>query len=230
VQADLIMGQNAYFFAPNELWPQARGKHSLIEDTCIACHMEKTLPPDILSYNRGGTNHTFAADPNVCSNCHGSDPNAANVDAIVTGYLNDLQAELGAAYKRMMTAHYPVAIGSTCGNADGTTVTVSNVVWNERATRLNITLSNGNSCTNRDPASITVDGGAQSLFALSLASNDGAVLKAAWNWSMLNEDETINAPANPGDPPPHTARGVHNVDFCTKALTRAIAAVQAVSP
>jgi hypothetical protein len=228
VQADLIMGQNMYFFAPNELYPQARGKHSLIEDTCVTCHMNKTLPPDILSYNQSGTNHTFAADPNICSDCHGVGVTADNIDAVITGYMNDLQGELGAAYQRMMEDHYPIDVGSTCGPADGATVTVTDVVWNERATRLNITLSNGNTCTNRDPAAITVDGGAQSLYDVSLASNDGATLKAAWNWSMLNEDETINAPANPGDPPPHTARGVHNPDFGIKGLTGAISAVQAV--
>jgi hypothetical protein len=189
--------------------------------------MNKTQPPDILSYNQAGTNHTFAADPNICAECHGeSDPSAANIDTIVTGYLNQLQDELGAAYTRMMEAHYPLAIGSTCGDADGTAVTVASVLWDQRATRLDITLSNGNTCDNVNPSSITVDAGAQSLFDVSLASNDGAVLKAAWNWSMLNEDETIIE----GDPPPHTARGVHNPDFCTKALTRAIAAVQEVSP
>ncbi|MCO6412714.1 MAG: carboxypeptidase regulatory-like domain-containing protein [Thiogranum sp.] len=234
VQADLIMGQNAYFFAPTELYPQARGKHSLITDTCVTCHMNKTQPPDLLSYNQAGTNHTFAADPNICSDCHGpSDPSAGNIDAIITGHMDDLQTELGNAYKRMMEAHYPVDVGSSCGPADGTIVTVTDVVWNERATRLNITLSNGNNCGNVNPSSITVDGGAQTLFDVSLASNDGATLKAAWNWSMLNEDQTINGCADADDPacdPPHTARGVHNPDFCIKALTRAIAAVEAVGP
>ena len=114
VQADLIMGQNMYFFEPNEL---VRGKHSYIEDTCITCHMEKTLPPDILSYNRGGTNHTFAADPLVCasSGCHaGGDPNADNIDAIITGYMGQLETALGAAYMRVMEDHYPVAAGGDC--------------------------------------------------------------------------------------------------------------------
>ena len=242
VQADLLMGQNMYFFEN-----QDRGPHSLVEDTCIACHMEKTLPPDILSYNRGGTNHTFAADPKICAtNCHGTpespatDPNANNIDAIMTAYMTNLQAELGAAYERMMVQHYPVAIGSTCGDADGTTVTVTDVVWAERATRLDITLSNGNSCTRANPSSITVDdgeAGEQSLFNLSLAENNGAVLKAAWNWSMNNEDETINgcsAEDEPGYDPsctsPHTARGIHNPPFQIQSLTRAITAVQAVAP
>ena len=142
-QADLIMGQNMYFTGV-----PVRGKHSLIEDTCVTCHMNKTQPPDILSYNQAGTNHTFAADPNICSECHGpTDPSADQIDAIVTGYMSELQDELGAAYQRMMEANYPVD-ADDCGPADGTTVTVTDVVWNERATRLNITLSNGNTCGN----------------------------------------------------------------------------------
>ncbi|MGE5153912.1 MAG: carboxypeptidase regulatory-like domain-containing protein, partial [Bdellovibrio bacteriovorus] len=36
-QGDLMMGMNAYFVEVG-----VRGKHSLIEDTCVTCHMEKT--------------------------------------------------------------------------------------------------------------------------------------------------------------------------------------------
>ena len=232
VQADLIMGQNMYFTGV-----PVRGKHSLIEDTCVTCHMDKTLPPDILSYNQSGTNHTFAADPNICAECHGpTDPSADQIDAIVTGYMADLQTELGAAYLRMMEGHYPVDVGGDCGPADGATVSVTDVVWNERATRLNITMSNGNTCSNRDPAAILVDGGAQTLYTVSLDpadGNDGATLKAAWNWSMLNEDNTINECDLEEDPecevrPLYTRRGVHNPDFSIKGLSNAIAAVQAI--
>jgi hypothetical protein len=223
VQADLIMGQNMYFTGSVPV----RGKHSYIEDTCVTCHMDKTQPPDILSYNQAGTNHTFAADPNICAECHGpSDPSAAQIDAITTGYMNDLADEMGAAYQRMMEAHYPIDVGGDCGPADGTAVTVTDVTWGGRVTRFDVTLSNGNSCTRVNPANVEVDGGAQTLYDVSLAENDGATLKAAWNWSMLNEDETINE----GDPPPHTARGVHNPSFGIEALTGAIAAVQAVAP
>ncbi len=148
----------------------------------------------------------------------------------------ELQTELGAAYLRMMEGHYPVDVGSSCGSADGAIVTVTDVVWNERATRLNITLSNGNTCTNRDPAAILVDGGAQTLYTVSLDmtdGNDGATLKAAWNWSMLNEDNTINECDLVEDPdcevrPIYTRRGVHNPDFSIKGLSNAIAAVQAI--
>ena len=61
--------------------------------------------------------------------------------------------------------------------------------------------------------------------------NDGAVLKARWNYGMNYEDETINGCDDNTDPnctPPHTDRGVHNPDFQISSLTRAISAVQAV--
>ncbi|MDX1632176.1 MAG: hypothetical protein R3234_09955, partial [Thermoanaerobaculia bacterium] len=64
-QADIVMGENAYMVNTG-----IRGAHSLIEDSCTQCHMEETAPPDLLSYNQGGTNHTFRASPAVCANCH----------------------------------------------------------------------------------------------------------------------------------------------------------------
>jgi hypothetical protein len=152
--------------------------------------------------------------------------------------MDDLKDELGAAYKRMMEANYPVTtIGGGCSDADGTLVTVSSVEWANRADRLNITLSNGNSCTNRNPSSIHVNGG-QTLYDVSRASNDGATLKASWNWNwnMMNEDETINTAScdTEEDPEctvrPHTDRGVHNPDLSIRGMTGAIAAVQAVAP
>jgi len=63
-QGDVLMGENAYFIA------RQRSPHSFIKDTCATCHMELTLPPPELSYEGSGTNHTFKASLNVCSNCH----------------------------------------------------------------------------------------------------------------------------------------------------------------
>jgi len=227
VQADLIMGQNMYFFAPNELYPQTRGKHSLIEDTCIACHMEKTLPPDILSYNQAGTNHTFAADPGICVDCHGAagETLANQVDTEVTGYLDDLKSALGAAWKRLLIANYPVTV-SGCGVADGSNP-ITAVEWvYSRGTRLNITV-NGTTCSNLNPSSQVSTGGGSGQ-DLGLAANGGALYKAAWNYGLNYEDETINEPP-PGEPPLHTHRGVHNHAFSQQGLLGAIAAVNAVA-
>ena len=215
VQADLIMGQNAYFMTPGEL---VRGKHSLIPDVCVTCHMEKTLPPDILSYNQSGTNHTFAADPNICVDCHGDGVTAENVSTIIDGYLDDLSSALGSAYMRMLTAHYPVDVGGDCGIADSDHP-ITDVVWNySRGVRLDIT-ANGSTCTNLNPTGVTVDDGAQSLQDLTLVPGNDDVLKALWNYGLLYEDSARGT----GD------RGVHNPDFSIKALTRAITAVQAVA-
>ncbi len=66
-QGDVLMGKNAYFVGNGNL----RSPHSLIVDTCANCHMEKTPPPPLLSYNLSGTNHTFRASTEICATCHG---------------------------------------------------------------------------------------------------------------------------------------------------------------
>jgi len=212
VQADLIMGQNVYFVQPG-----IRGKHSLIPDVCVTCHMNKTQPPDILSYNQTGTNHTFAADPNICSECHGEGGvNADTVQTVVSAYLDLLQDAIGENYKEMMVTHYPVNIGSTCGVADATNPVTDVAFAFSRGVRLSITLQDGSACSNVQPSNVTVDDGmptAQSLQDLSLATNDGDVLKAVWNWSIFSEDKI--------------AMGVHNPDLSLKALQGALAAVSA---
>lgn len=201
VQADLIMGQNVYFVPTG-----VRGKHSMIEDTCVTCHMNKTQPPDILSYNQAGTNHTFAADPNICAECHDS-VTADNVTNVVNGYLEVLAELLSENYWEMMASNYPVDIDG-CGVADAGNQIVE-VVW-ERPNRLNITLQDGSVCSRADPDDITVSGGAQTLWALSQATYSGDLEKAGWNYYMAYEDE---------------GRGVHNPDFTLRFLSAAINAV-----
>jgi hypothetical protein len=66
-QADILMGQNAYFVEVGH-----RGGHSFIENTCTTCHMVETPPPAEYSYNGAGTNHTFEADMSTCTKCHGN--------------------------------------------------------------------------------------------------------------------------------------------------------------
>jgi hypothetical protein len=233
VQADLIMGQNAYFFTQNEL---TRGKHSLIEDTCVTCHMNATQPPDILSYNQAGTNHTFAADPGICVECHGAagETLADTVSEIVNGYLGDLEEQMGDAWMRLMTANYPVTIGGACGTADvggkgknAVNNPIESVEWVfSRGTRLNVTVG-GVTCSNLNPSSILVGkvfnnaDKNTTLLSLSLQPGNDVLWKAMWNYGMLEEDS---------DPTGSTHRGVHNPDFSMAALERAINAVEALNP
>ncbi|MBI2850470.1 MAG: carboxypeptidase regulatory-like domain-containing protein [Chloroflexi bacterium] len=70
-QADVLMGENAYFVSV----PQ-RSPHANIKDTCVTCHMEETPPPAEFSYQQSGTNHGFAASTTICSSCHSANFNA----------------------------------------------------------------------------------------------------------------------------------------------------------
>jgi hypothetical protein len=135
-----------------------------------------------------------------------------------------------------MAGHYPVEAGGGCTTANaGNPITA--VTWNyggHSGATLDITVNDGTSCTGRSLSSITVDGGPQTLLdtVLDPANGAEALLKARWNYGLLYEDETINGCDTEDDPncaPPHTARGVHNPDFSTKALTRATDAVNAVA-
>jgi hypothetical protein len=65
-QGDVLMGYNAYFMGSGNY----RSPHSLIADSCTNCHMEQTPPPALLSYNLGGTNHSFKPSLGICKNCH----------------------------------------------------------------------------------------------------------------------------------------------------------------
>ena len=225
VQADLIMGQNAYFVSLGS------GPHALIEDVCVDCHMDKTQPPDILSYQLQGTNHTFAANPGVCIECHDSGtPNAASVDAQITGLLDDLQVAMNNAWKRLMVANYPVTIGGDCGTADLSRKVdnqIDNVVWNYgRTVTLNITMKNGAVCNRVDLRDIAIgkvfNNPKKNMYLkdISLQPGNDVLWKANWNFGLIEEDSS----AGKG------ARGVHNRGFSVQALTSAKAAVDAFNP
>ena len=64
-QGDMLMGENAYFVPVGQ-----RSFHADVTNSCVSCHMQATPPPDIISYNRSGTNHTFYASKDICSDCH----------------------------------------------------------------------------------------------------------------------------------------------------------------
>jgi hypothetical protein len=98
-QADLLMGQNAFFVTVG-----VRGKHSLINDTCTNCHMRQTPPPDLLSYNLGGTNHTFLASRDICSECHAS-ITAEEVQSATRTQMSFLAASLEGKLAEMITAY-----------------------------------------------------------------------------------------------------------------------------
>ncbi|MGK2859747.1 MAG: hypothetical protein ACSLFQ_21325, partial [Thermoanaerobaculia bacterium] len=97
-QADIVMGQNLYFVEVGK-----PGFHSKIADSCVTCHMETTQPPADLSYNYGGTNHTFYASKTICSKCH-TEIDGEEFQEEIEHSLESLKHEIETALENGMTS------------------------------------------------------------------------------------------------------------------------------
>jgi hypothetical protein len=87
------LGENAFFVDVG-----VRSPHSYINNTCSTCHMVLEDPPAALSYNLGGTNHTFEASTEICSSCHG-DFDPAGMMTAFEDMLEELIAALDDGYE-----------------------------------------------------------------------------------------------------------------------------------
>jgi hypothetical protein len=211
-QTDLLAAQNAYFVSiGTEL------NHRTIAEnggTCIACHMEKTPPPDLLSYNQSGTNHTFFAGKNVCGSCHDNIPTADGVQGTTAGYLTQLEDMIETKYVELMqdlvNAGNTLTIGSTVVNSadqiDGVALTES------RGRQAIVVDVNG--------TEITANLGNIGVAGVSGVSGDGTLydysdvlMKATWNYHLVGNDSGL---------------GVHNPPFSYAALQAAMDAVNAL--
>ncbi len=111
-QGDVLMGKNAYFVGNGDL----RSPHSLIVDTCANCHMEKTPPPPLLSYNLSGTNHTFRASTDICITCHGLNQGIASMlQKSVNAELTLLQDAISNVIVTRSTGTNPVTAVTSLG-------------------------------------------------------------------------------------------------------------------
>ncbi|MBI4296777.1 MAG: carboxypeptidase regulatory-like domain-containing protein [Chloroflexi bacterium] len=90
-QADVLMGQNAYFVT----LPQ-RSPHAALKDTCVTCHMQSTPPPKEFSYNQTGTNHAFKASTGICGDCHTKLFDGKAFQSGIEDKLHALGAKMGA--------------------------------------------------------------------------------------------------------------------------------------
>jgi hypothetical protein len=211
VQADLLMGQNAYFVPVGN-----RGVHSFISDTCVNCHMKKTPPPADLAYNAGGSNHTFFAEKGVCIECHtGGEPNTAGVQAAVGGPLNALEASIADYYKGLISDL--IAAGNQI-DLDGDAV-ITNPA---QILAIHISESRGRQAFAFDLASGTLGPYVLSAIDVIVGPNagttlidhtDDTVLKAGWNYLLVHTDRS---------------GGVHNPAFSSQVLEAAIAAINAL--
>ncbi len=210
-QTDVLMGQNAFLVDTG-----VRGPHSLVEDTCVSCHMVQTPPPDALSYELGGTNHTFFAGTDSCAQCHGELLTAESVNAAFHATLD----QLGGLMEEALIALIDdlADMGNTIDFGDGATITsagqVAGVSLGEFRGRQGaaFTLTNGTEVELVAFDAITVLAGGVELGHLYDFADD-RVIKAGWNYNLAHNDGS---------------EGVHNPGFVFEFLDASIDAVNDV--
>ena len=167
----------------------------------------------MLAYNLGGTNHTFFASTEICSNCHGDSFNADGVQAAFKATLDGLQDLIEAAILDVITDQtlagnvidldgeaiitdagdiLEIEFGEFRGRQAITVTLLSGTVGPVRVTDIDVL----------DPSTVpaTVLG---ELYDFA----DDRVPKAGWNWNLVNNDGS---------------QGIHNPDFAFLVLDSAI--------
>ncbi len=210
-QTDVLMGENAYLVNVG-----VRGSHSLIEDACVNCHMVQTSPPDLLSYNLGGTNHTFFASPDICAKCHSElnadgvqtafDASSDQLQVLVQNSLLDLIADLVAAGNTLTITADDVVAATVTDTAD-----ITEIEFGESHGRqgMTVTLADGTVVGPIRMSDVEVFEGTESVGALYDFADDRLV-KAGWNWTLAYNDRS---------------RGVHNPPFVFEFLDASIDAL-----
>lgn len=210
-QADVLMGQNMYFTKVG-----TRGYHAMIEDSCVTCHMEKTAPPADLSYQLGGTNHTFYASNTICSKCH-SNITAESVQGPVEAKLESLQSEMQTAIKTVMQTQ--IRLGNAIDLGGVKTVKsaadIAGVEFIESHGRQGVTvaLADGTKVPDLALNAVKVVRPAGSAVELYVVA-DPAIAKAGWNYFMVHSDKS---------------KGVHNPAFVNSALDISLFAVKTIN-
>jgi len=194
-QADVIMGQNAYLVEVG-----IRGKHSNLEDTCVDCHMEATPPPPDLSYNLGGTNHTFFARNDICGECHGFE-SGEEFQAGFDAEMDDLQALIEEGLYNLMSDQIDAG-GSIDLDGDATITDIADVSaieFGEARGRqaMTVVFGNGEAFGPTRMTDIEVLPATGSAFPLYDAA-DPILIKSGWNWNLFHNDGS---------------HGVHNPSF-----------------
>jgi hypothetical protein len=206
-QGDVLMGQNAYFVQVG-----MRSYHADVENACVSCHMQSTPPPDIISYQGGGTNHTFYASNEICEDCHAV-IEAEDVQGPVEEGMEELEHMLEQGYLNLISSQ--LALGRTIDLGDATitdSADILDVVLGESRGRqgLSVDLAGVGMVGPVGLNGIDVITGGDTIGFDDLM--DDRVLKAGWNYWLLHSDGS---------------HGVHNPRFSMGILEASKDAVMA---
>jgi len=197
-QTDVLMGQNAYFVSVGR-----RSAHSYLPDSCTNCHMEQTDPPADLSYELGGTNHSFSASLSICANCHGEFDGKGLQDAM-QAQLDALGDYIGqqAMDNLNSLSSFWVDVSGTLVQVDLTANTVDTAALTEIHGQEALELSMANQVDLGSGMTNIIDVDLSDLY-LDAAGNtlvygmDGNMTRAAWNYFLLHGDGSEGV-HNPG--------------------------------
>ncbi len=216
-QADVLMGENAYFVEVGN-----RSPHSLIEDTCTTCHMVLSPPPAAFSRQGAGTNHSFEASMDICTSCHGA-YDGGTINEAVHGGLQELQSAIEGAILAEIAAQTDagnmlvlVKMGPDESDVE---ITAASAV-----TEVHFTETHG-----RQAMDLTVDGityehirmgrdtlvknaGGNELGTFLEASESAqSIAKAGWNFFLIEGDGS---------------EGVHNASFTFQVINASLDALK----
>ncbi|HEU4521509.1 MAG TPA: hypothetical protein VFT12_05875, partial [Thermoanaerobaculia bacterium] len=210
-QTDVLMGENMYFTAVGK-----RGYHSMIEDSCVTCHMESTAPPAALSYNGGGTNHAFYASKDICAKCH-TNITVESVQGPIEAKMESLKHEIETAIRLSMQNQLrlgnSIDLGGQKTIRSATDITSVELIESHGRQGVNVVLSDRSEIHDIAMNAVkVVRPGGSSVDIYSVT--DPAVAKAGWNYFMAHSDNS---------------KGVHNPSFVNAALDVALFATKNVN-
>lgn len=215
-QADVLMGQNLYFAKTG-----TRSFHSMIEDSCVTCHMESTsAPPALANRNAdgsyGGTNHTFFASNAICAKCHTS-IDLASVQAPFETKMEALKTQIETAIRNVMQSQIragnTIDLGGQKSVKNASDIQAIEFIESHGRQGVNVTLTGGAKVNDLSLATVKVvrpAGAPVELYALA----DPALGKAGWNYLTVHSDGS---------------KGVHNPGFVSAALDISLFAVNAIN-
>ena len=210
-QTDILMGENMYFTTTGK-----RGYHAMIQDSCVTCHMESTPPPATLSYNLGGTNHTFFASKDICSKCH-DNVTAESVQGPIEAKMEALKHEIEIAIKTSMQNQIrlgnAIDIGGQKMIKSANDIASVEFIESHGRQGVNVTLADRSEVHDIALNAVKVvrpGGSSVDIYAVT----DPNVAKAGWNYWMAHSD---------------SSHGVHNPGFVASALDVALFATKSVN-
>jgi formate-dependent nitrite reductase cytochrome c552 subunit len=190
------------------------GSHASLEDACATCHMEATDPPGDLAYLLGGTNHTFFASDEICSECHGFSADAVQVPiGAKLGTLQDLiEDALLDLIEQLTSAGNTIDLNGQAIITDADEI--QEIVFGETRGRqaMTVTFTDGTTVGPIGVSNVDVLDDGEVIGELYDFA-DPRLIKSGWNWNLVNNDGS---------------KGVHNPKFAMAVLDNSIVKVSEV--